>query len=419
MLGSKRNVLTLFPITLLLAAMFVVLPVPIFADPPAFPPNPDVILPKVFCFRITDIRADKSDPTPDINGDPNRFIFEFEVLNWSNQIATDVHLSLAEPDTSGVRFVAAGVDSDGRPLFPEDFNMPPGVGPEDLEDTDGDGELDMGEDQNADGRLTNDPIPGNLGYFNEFEVIEQTDTNIIWDAGGELLLASFPLLQPAYAGEFDGIFNIDLLGLSGSGDGDTSIGQAAVNNAIPGELGVDYTIDGNGNVLPPEAIDNGGNVRDGFTFTIDDLDEGETFQLNWFLSQFGEPIGSTFGGNSYGFGVINIARSDDANFPGPIYVGNTGFQQSPLEFFDSVYVVPDPAGIGVEFGAGLTAPFINPDDNIGGPTNTVLFQIGGSLMPVDTTTLMLLGIQGTASWIIPVLVSAIGIGIVIVSRKTK
>jgi len=42
--------------------------------------------------------------------------------------------------------------------------------------------------------------------------------------------------------------------------------------------------------------------------------------------------------------------------------------------------------------------------------------VGGYMIPVDTTTLMLAGAQNTAVWLIPVLVSAIGFGIVILRK---
>jgi len=42
--------------------------------------------------------------------------------------------------------------------------------------------------------------------------------------------------------------------------------------------------------------------------------------------------------------------------------------------------------------------------------------VGGNLIPVDTTSLILAGTQMDAAWMIPVIISAIGIGIVI-ARK--
>jgi len=43
-------------------------------------------------------------------------------------------------------------------------------------------------------------------------------------------------------------------------------------------------------------------------------------------------------------------------------------------------------------------------------------MIGGTLLPIDTTSLMLYYIQGTAAWMIPAILAALGIGIVL-ARK--
>ena len=141
---------------------------------------------------------------------------------------------------------------------------------------------------------------------------------------------------------------------------------AAANALIPGFPGT-TAIDGSGNVTPSEAIDDGSNVLDGFTVTVDNLDAGDTFQLNWFLLSGGSEIGTTAGGNGFGFGVINIARVDGGPIPGPIYPGsgNTGFNQESRDFFDSVYIVPPSAQFALEFGAAFTAPFV-PEDGVGG-----------------------------------------------------
>jgi len=52
------------------------------------------------------------------------------------------------------------------------------------------------------------------------------------------------------------------------------------------------------------------------------------------------------------------------------------------------------------------------------PTNdpTCREEVGGELLPVDTTALLVAGVQANALWLIPVIVAAIGIGIVI-ARK--
>jgi len=306
--------LVLFPMAILILSGILVTPIPIFADPPP-EPVPGKTLPNVFCFRITDIRADKSDPQND------RFIFEFEVLNWTNFDAFKVEISLAEPDQSGVRFVAAGIDSDGRPLFPEDVNGDTIIDAADNEDLNLNGLLDAGEDINGDGRLTNDPIPGNQQNPTPFTLDSLSDTRIVWE----------DLAAPT--AEAGGVENSNLIA-----------GSTADSNAlIPGFTEGSTTIDIDGNVSPIEAIDDGNNVVDGFTFTVDGLDPGETFQFNWFLTSFGQPIGTSFGGNDFGFGVVIISRVDAGALPGPVYIGNSGVQQTGLEFFDSVYIVPDPA----------------------------------------------------------------------------
>jgi len=46
----------------------------------------------------------------------------------------------------------------------------------------------------------------------------------------------------------------------------------------------------------------------------------------------------------------------------------------------------------------------------------VLCPVGGELIPLDTTMVLVAGTHSVASWMIPVLVSAVGIGIVI-ARK--
>jgi len=44
-------------------------------------------------------------------------------------------------------------------------------------------------------------------------------------------------------------------------------------------------------------------------------------------------------------------------------------------------------------------------------------NIGGEIIPLDTTSLLLVGTQMTASWLIPVIVAGAGIGLLVISRK--
>ncbi len=50
-------------------------------------------------------------------------------------------------------------------------------------------------------------------------------------------------------------------------------------------------------------------------------------------------------------------------------------------------------------------------------TSTTL--VGGTLIPIDSTALLLAGSQMTASWLVPVLVAGAGIGLVVFSRKSE
>jgi len=65
----------------------------------------------------------------------------------------------------------------------------------------------------------------------------------------------------------------------------------------------------------------------------------------------------------------------------------------------------------------IEIPSNMPDSVLEVIVDTVSLQeVGGELLPIDTTALLLAGAQMNAAWMIPVIVSAIGIGIVI-ARK--
>jgi len=66
-------------------------------------------------------------------------------------------------------------------------------------------------------------------------------------------------------------------------------------------------------------------------------------------------------------------------------------------------------------GMGTETPILAcmDDDSEPGP------DVGGELIPINTTPLLLAGAQMTASWVIPVIAAGAGIGLVVVSRKNK
>jgi hypothetical protein len=348
----------------------------VVADPIA-PPPPDTPKCNVFCFRVTDIRAD----TP--AADNEKFHIEFEVLNWADAFAGGLELAVAKPSSKNARFsqsfgnfpeLANGIDLDGRPLRLEDTNGDGNIDGDDNEDDNQNGMLDAGEDQNDNLRLDNDPMPGNLNRPNAWTVKSRTATKMVWESPTGVALPYINLL---------------------AGDCTLCI------KSLPSTTGT-ITVNDNGDVSPLEAVDNGDNVQDGFVMTIDGLAVGKTIHLNWFLMgadsdvgdvtlpPFGphcrnarvsdanvprsEPIGVSGQGNAYGFGLITLTRVDDRPFPPPVFPGNTGLQQSAREFFGGVFNAHEgPAMFAMEFGAGITARFENPADN----TNNAKANAGG------------------------------------------
>ena len=53
------------------------------------------------------------------------------------------------------------------------------------------------------------------------------------------------------------------------------------------------------------------------------------------------------------------------------------------------------------------------------PTIHKKMAVGGEMMPIDTTTLLVAGAQMNAAWMVPIIVSAAGIGLLIQAQKTK
>ncbi|GGA34401.1 hypothetical protein CYANOKiyG1_51660 [Okeania sp. KiyG1] len=299
------------------------------ADPPVTPP-PETLLPPVFCFRFTDIKAVEDDPEGD------KFQIAFEVLNWSDQAAAGVRVALTE-GTFGIDeapiFAGAGIDGNGRPLGPDA-----------------------------------DPLPGNQVFNNTGGVVESTDTAIQWNASQR----SFNTSTNTFINR--PIPNRDLLGV---GPRNTPAACALV----PGcqVVGHPNPFFGTPQVADWETVDNGNNVLDGFVITVDDFDEQEVISFNWnLLGVDGNPIGMPGDGNEYGFGTVNIARtaiseSLDAEFR--IFEQNTGVERSNRLFAQDSYKVTEysPSTDGeviamfaAEFGAGITGQFLNSEDNIFG-----------------------------------------------------
>ena len=236
----------------------------VLADPVPVPPLPD--FPVVFCFRFTDIAAVGDDPEGD------QFEFEFEILNWTDGLATELKLQRNQENRnlqgSAPSFSGAGIDANGRPLGPEDDDWP----------------------------------PGNTNRLNDWSVGVDNQNVISWNAGTPLP-------------------NIDLLGTPPSVlDPDPSVPDFEVPSPVsfidPGD---------------PETIDNGDNVLDGFTFRVDDFDINEIISFNWEIS--GPQISPS---NGFTFGAVSLARKDGNFLPQLLFLGNTGFTTSSNVFFNNV-----------------------------------------------------------------------------------
>ena len=335
------------------------------ADPPAMPP-PETILPPVFCFRFTDIKAVEDDPEGD------KFQLSFEVLNWSNQHAAGVRVALTEGtrdvDGKAPTFAGAGVDGNGRPLGPDA-----------------------------------DPLPGNQLFSNTSKVVQSTDSAIQWDTS-QLNFNTF--VNGA-------IPNRDLLGV---GPRNTPAACALV----PGcrVIGNSNPFFGTPEVADWDTVDDGDNVLDGFVITVDDFDEQEVISFNWdLLNVAGNRIGDT---NDYGFGTVNIARlpiHEDSHANFRVFERNTGVERTKRVFAENSYLVKEYSPVNydrtlasgfsgrnaiatetngstgeeeliaifaAEFGAGITGPFLNPEDNIfNSPVNAKLVnpENGGPIVP--------------------------------------
>jgi len=408
------------------------------ADPPVS--NPDI--PPVFCFRITDIERptdayDNGNPVTGTLVDDDRFLVEFEVLNWTGSPATGLNMSLNAGSSDGVTLAGAGIDRDGRGGSVGDASDPRF------------GEIDYVRDGTAGG--TADATPhqsgrGNSGFDNDWQVTARDTTSALFDAQ-----VSFVDDFDGYGGygggfaEVDGtpITNEDLIsqvfGFGGRvpGLGTDETGDTAIDGG-PGVDDADADVSGFGDNLDqtqagnlPTAFVSGespllgeGNVLDGFVLEVDGLGVGDTLSLNWFLlgtaGVFGDgdqlavtgvdgygggavdcdanpldcffPLGTAGFGNEFGFGTFTLGNlGEGGDLPGPLFQGNSGLNQNPVTFFDEVWDLPNPTDFGAEFGVGQTAAFVDDDDNIfGAQVNTQ------SAAVPEPTTLALAGLGGLA-----------------------
>jgi len=98
--------------------------------------------------------------------------------------------------------------------------------------------------------------------------------------------------------------------------------------------------------------------------------------------------------------------------PGSIHVVTVKVQSSTAFNWLILEGNPYPGGSAIGF---PSPPFDDPD--LGFATYFIL-PVGGNFVPLDTTALLLAGAQ-SFSWMIPVTLSVLGIGLFVVSRKSE
>ncbi len=192
---------------------------------------------------------------------------------------------------------------------------------------------------------------------------------------------------------------IDQFGLSVSISGDTAIVGARLNDDVPNDSGSAYVFEKVAGTWTQVA-----------KLTASDAAAGDGFGTSVSISGDTAIVGAVGdgpGGSAYvfvkpggGWADANedakLTASDAAagdSFGGSVSIsGDTVIVGAPLD--DDV---PNDSGSAYVFGPKFLA-------------------VGGDLIPLDSTMVLLAGTQTTVAWMIPVIVSAIGIGIVL-ARK--
>ncbi len=226
------------------------------------------------------------------------------------------------------------------------------------------------------------------------------------------------------------------------------IGIVGSNSAFANHDGIVYENgnDGNGDLLPPVttavSADDFMLTKDTIltdvhfeTCEVDAVWDG-TFQYFFFEDNGGQPGNFIMQGNG-----INIEKNPvnficftysidfDTSFAAEggikYWIGfhfNSDFDPGNIFIETNNNVVGAPCFIS---SSGTFDNWNQCDDNDPGDGDDILFHltghspklIGGTLIPIDSTSLILAGAQITASWLVPVLVTGSGIGLALVRKS--
>ncbi len=119
--------------------------------------------------------------------------------------------------------------------------------------------------------------------------------------------------------------------------------------------------------------------------------------------------------------------------PGTYYVAYTNFPNFPTPFFSSCSFVSDLTRPSFDTGGAIYSACTAGDATFGSSSTggsseyllhislyhggRTLSNIGGEIIPIDTTALLLAGVQSISMWMIPVVAAGIGISVFVIKRR--
>lgn len=225
-------------------------------------------------------------------------------------------------------------------------------------------------------------------------------------------LAYDPTSNRLYGGQGEKIGNLHIVDKTNAHT--TLVG----NNGVTSYDGLDFGIDGtlygvltNGDLVTVDK------TTGAIITTIGDIDLSIT-AISFDKSGILWALEKTPGGNLYTIDTTNahatLVRAIDASVdPASLQILCDGTTFVGTVFLDQRFGTLDRTT------GAFTELSIAPGDTIGGLTvSGKCTVVGGTLIPIDYTTLLIAGAQST-SWIIPLLLSGIGIGLFVSFRKSE
>jgi len=252
----------------------------------------------------------------------------------------------------------------------------------------------------------NMPQESSAGLPNDFEIIKVSE-------GGESILVDLPA-----GGPWNGIVNTadcTAAAAGASGISDVVIPHPAWKASLDDFPAADWISD---NPLGSENPPGSSSFLIAVPFSVDPDSFEVLLDFDFLSDNF---LGDAFNAGLFincspifGSTVTSTGLFAADNFVGPFDITSllNGAGTSNTLFILSINAIPGTPG-GIQYGATISVDTCPPGTV---PPDCESPLIGGEFLGVDSTALILVGAQMNAVWMIPVIVSAIGIGIVI-ARK--